>query len=108
MENTNEINKKIAKNLSYYRKSANLTQAELAEKINYSDKSVSKWESGNGAPDIYILMQLADLFGVSLNDLVSGDTPEKPKKKSAYRTEKKSLTAFHPFSASRRNRFLKK
>ena len=82
MENTNEINKKIAKNLSYYRKSANLTQAELAEKINYSDKSVSKWESGNGAPDIYILMQLADLFGVSLNDLVAGDTPEKPKKKS--------------------------
>ncbi|MBR6702952.1 MAG: helix-turn-helix transcriptional regulator [Clostridia bacterium] len=82
MENTNEINKKIAKNLSYYRKSANLTQAELAEKINYSDKSVSKWESGNGAPDIYILLQLAELFGVSLNDLVAGDTPEKPKKKS--------------------------
>ena len=52
MENTNEINRKIAKNLTYYRKAAGLTQAELAEKINYSDKSVSKWESGNGVPDI--------------------------------------------------------
>lgn len=82
MENTNEINKKIAKNLSYYRKSANLTQAELAEKINYSDKSVSKWESGNGAPDIYILIELAKLFGVSVNDLVSDITPEKSLKKA--------------------------
>ena len=43
MENINEINGKIAKNLTYYRKAAGLTQAELAEKINYSDKSVSKW-----------------------------------------------------------------
>ncbi|MBQ8685717.1 MAG: helix-turn-helix transcriptional regulator [Clostridia bacterium] len=81
MENTNEINKKIAKNLSYYRKAANLTQAELAEKINYSDKSVSKWESGNGAPDVYILIQLAEMFGVTLNDLVSGETPVKTKKR---------------------------
>ena len=67
MENTSEINLKIAKNLTYYRKRANLTQAELAEKINYSDKSVSKWESGNGIPDVYILLQLARRFGVTLN-----------------------------------------
>ncbi|MBQ8323453.1 MAG: helix-turn-helix transcriptional regulator [Clostridia bacterium] len=71
-----EINCKIAKNLSYYRKAAGLTQAELAEKINYSDKSVSKWEQGNGVPDIYILMQLAKMYGVSLNDLVGEETPE--------------------------------
>ena len=59
MENINETNKKIAKNLAFYRKEAGLTQAELAKRINYSDKSVSKWEQGNGVPDIYILMQLA-------------------------------------------------
>ena len=76
MENTHEINLKIAKNLTYYRKAAGLTQAELAEKINYSDKSVSKWEQGNGVPDIYILMRLAKLYRISLNDLVGEETPE--------------------------------
>ena len=59
MENAIEINKIIGQNLSAYRKAAGYTQAELAEKINYSDKSVSKWESGNGVPDVCILMQLA-------------------------------------------------
>ena len=81
MANTNEINTKIAKNLTAYRKAAGLTQAELAEKINYSDKSVSKWESGNGVPDVYTLMQLATLFGVTLNDLVGdGALPNAQKK----------------------------
>lgn len=81
MENNTEINKIIAKNLAYYRKEAGLTQAELAEKINYSDKSVSKWESANGAPDVYTLMQLAELYGVTLNDLVREDLPEKKEKR---------------------------
>ena len=76
MENTLEINQKIAKNLTHYRKEAGLTQAELAEKINYSDKSVSKWEQGNGIPDVYILLQLAKLYNVSLNDLVGEETPQ--------------------------------
>ena len=85
MENNNEINKKIAKNLIQYRKAAGLTQAELAEKINYSDKSVSKWESGNGMPDVYTLLQLAELYGVTLNDFVGEKTAEKPdKKKSSF------------------------
>ncbi|MBQ7913282.1 MAG: helix-turn-helix transcriptional regulator [Clostridia bacterium] len=81
MENNSEINKIIAKNLVFYRKEAGLTQAELAEKINYSDKSVSKWESANGAPDVYTLMQLAELYGVTLNDLVRTDEPEKKEKR---------------------------
>ncbi|MBQ9713984.1 MAG: helix-turn-helix transcriptional regulator [Clostridia bacterium] len=77
MENISEINQKIGKNIAGYRKAAGMTQAELAEKINYSDKSVSKWESGNGVPDVYTLMQIADLFKVSLNDLV-GEKAEHP------------------------------
>ena len=52
MENIELVNQTIAKNLIFYRKAAGLTQAEVAQKINYSDKSVSKWESGNGVPDI--------------------------------------------------------
>ena len=80
MENISETNKLIAKNLTYYRKAAGWTQAELAEKINYSDKSVSKWESGNGVPDVYTLLQLAELYGVTLNDLVGEGTPTLPTK----------------------------
>ena len=75
MENVHEINRKIGDNLAQYRKAAGLTQAELAEKINYSDKSVSKWESGNGIPDVYTLIQIARVFGVSLNELVGEEMP---------------------------------
>ena len=69
MENEEIVNKQIGKNIATFRKGANLTQAELAQKINYSDKSVSKWESRNGAPDVYVLMSLAELFGVTVNAL---------------------------------------
>ena len=64
------------------RRMANMTQLELAERINYSDKSVSKWEQGNGIPDVRILVQLADLFNVSVDDLVRehAEVPVMPKK----------------------------
>ena len=60
----------IANNIVYYRKQLELTQSQLAEKINYSDKAISKWERGEGVPDIFILKQLADLFHVTVNDLL--------------------------------------
>ncbi len=82
MENSIEINQKLAKNLTYYRKTAGMTQAELAEKINYSDKSVSKWESGNGVPDIYTLVQLAELYGVTIDTLLGDGAPVRVKKKT--------------------------
>jgi transcriptional regulator with XRE-family HTH domain len=78
MEYSEDINQRIAKNLIRYRKAANLTQAELAEKINYSDKSVSKWESGNGVPDVYVLIKLSELYGVTVNDLVHEPTAPPP------------------------------
>ena len=76
MENLHLVNKTIAKNLAYYRKNAGMTQLEVAEKISYSDKSVSKWESGNGVPDIYVLIQLASLFDITVNDLIGISTSE--------------------------------
>ncbi len=82
MDNNNEISRKLAKNLTEFRKSAGLTQAELAEKINYSDKSVSKWESGNGVPDIHTLVQLAELYGVSVDTLLGDSAPMRVKKKT--------------------------
>ncbi len=56
----------VANNLTELRKEKKWTQAELAEKINYSDKSVSKWERGEALPDLKVLLQMADLFGVNL------------------------------------------
>jgi len=82
MDNNIEINQKIAKNLMNYRKAAGLTQAEVAEKIHYSDKSVSKWESGNGVPDVYTLIQLAKLYGVGINAFLGEETDVKQINKS--------------------------
>lgn len=65
----------LAKNLAHYRRQSGLTQSELSERINYSDKSVSKWERGEGMPDVYVLTQLADIFGITINDLLA-DTPK--------------------------------
>ncbi len=58
----------LAKNLVYYRKASGLTQLELAEKFNYSDKSVSKWERGEGFPDVFVLKSLADFYGINVDD----------------------------------------
>lgn len=51
---------------------AGLTQKQLAEKVNVSDKAVSKWECGNGAPDVSMLTALAEVFGTDVNTLLSG------------------------------------
>lgn len=74
------LKKQIGSNIVAYRKSMHLTQAGLAEKLNYSDKAVSKWERGESAPDVLTLVQLADLFEVTVNDLlVDPDAlPENP------------------------------
>ena len=61
----------IGKNIAFHRKRFGLTQAGLAEKLNYSDKAVSKWERGESIPDVITLAQLADLFEITVNDLVA-------------------------------------
>ena len=60
----------IGANIAAYRKRSRLTQAGLAEKLNYSDKAVSKWERGESVPDVVTLVQLAEQFGVTVNDLL--------------------------------------
>ena len=77
MEKYENLTAIIAENLVYYRKKAKLTQSELAAKLNYSDKSISKWERAEGVPDIHILVQLAKLYGLSVNDFVSRRKKEK-------------------------------
>lgn len=66
MENLNEV---VSSNIVKYRKESGLTQLELAEKLNYSDKAVSKWERGDGLPDIDVLMRMSEIFGVTVNEL---------------------------------------
>lgn len=61
----------FAQNLISLRKQMKLTQIELAEKINYSDKAVSKWERGESIPDVTVLMTIASLFGVTIDFLVT-------------------------------------
>ncbi len=61
----------IAKNITDLRKAADMTQAQLAEKLNYSDKAVSKWERGDAIPSIGTLKEVADLFGVTVDYLIT-------------------------------------
>ena len=69
----------IGSNISAYRKRAGLTQAGLGEKLNYSDKAVSKWERGESVPDVWTLMLLAEQFDITVNDLLADPNalPEK-------------------------------
>ena len=64
------VKQNIAENISKLRQAASLTQVELGQKLNYTDKAVSKWERADSIPDIVVLKRVADLFGVSLNYLV--------------------------------------
>jgi len=73
MEN---IKSTVAKNITELRLLNNMTQVELAEKLNYSDKTVSKWERGESTPDIAVLVEIAQLFGVSMDYLVGLETAE--------------------------------
>lgn len=65
-----EIKQNFSQNLIKLRKENNLTQLALAEKLNYSDKAISKWEVGSVLPDIETLTQIADFFGTTVNDLI--------------------------------------
>lgn len=65
-----KIKAQIGSNIASCRKGAGLTQAGLAEKLNYSDKAISKWERGESVPDVLTVMQLSELFGISVDRLL--------------------------------------
>lgn len=76
-----ELRQTIAKNLTELRKKKGLTQLELAEIFNYSDRAVSKWENGDTIPDIEVLYSLCEFYGVTLDYLVHEDNNRFIKKK---------------------------
>lgn len=69
-----EVKNLVAQNMAAFRKKSGITQSELASKLNYSDKSVSKWERGEGIPDFYVLTKMADIFGVNVGDFLLKDS----------------------------------
>lgn len=87
MENS-EIKQNIAHNISELRKKNKLTQLELAERLNYSDKAISRWERGDTLPDIDVLCEICKLFNVSFEYLISADGSEvKEEAKKSSRVE---------------------
>lgn len=65
-----DIKSTVARNITELRTKNNMTQAELGERLNYSDKTISKWERAESTPDVSVLCEIADLFGVTLDSLV--------------------------------------
>lgn len=61
----------VAQNITNLRTAKGITQAELGERLNYSDKSVSKWERGASLPDAYVLKQMSEIFGVTVDYLLT-------------------------------------
>lgn len=76
-----EIKEAIAKNIQQLRRSHKMTQNELALKINYTDKAVSKWERAESVPDIVALKQIADTFSVTVDYLITKEHKEYKKRK---------------------------
>lgn len=64
---------KIGKFIAECRRTKNMTQAELAEKLNITDRAISKWETGRGMPDSSIMIELCELLGINVNELLSGE-----------------------------------
>ena len=90
-----DIKSIVAKNIVELRQAKGMTQLELAEKLNYSDKAISKWERADSTPDIAVLVKIADLFGVPFDYLVRAEhtaDDEKPKK-NAHRYHRSVIMA---------------
>ncbi len=83
-----EIKYTVAKNITELRLLNNMTQMELAEKLNYSDKTISKWERAESSPDIAVLVEIANLFGVSLDYLVRAENIEETVKNNKIKETK--------------------
>ncbi len=84
----------IAKNISVLRQGMGMTQLELSEKLHYSDKAISKWERGESIPDVTVLKEIADIFGVTLDYLVQSEHSSPPKPTSLPPEQKKRNHGF--------------
>ena len=85
----NDLKLVTASNIIKLRTSAGMTQAELGAELNYSDKTISKWERGEAIPDAFVLTQMAEIFGVTVDSILSShDAWEAPPEQQKVRDEK--------------------
>ena len=89
-----ELKLVVASKLIKLRQQAGMTQAELGEKLNYSDKTVSKWERGESMPDAYVLMQIAAIYGTTVDGLLSENEPWKDPVQKEREAEKAAAPKF--------------
>lgn len=75
----NNFKMTVAQNIFYLRTQNQMTQLELASKLNYSDKAISKWERGDGIPDAYVLKKIATLFGVTVDYILTEHSEQERK-----------------------------
>ena len=90
-----EFKKVVAGNITRLRTSINLTQAQLGEMLNYSDKSISKWERGESVPDVFVLKKIADLAGVTVDYIITphaDDEQIQPNKTEGRRYSRRFIT----------------
>lgn len=80
----NELKSIIAANISELRRQNNITQLELAERLNYSDKAISKWERGESYPDVATLKEIADMFSVTVDYLLQAEHPQEKQARREY------------------------
>ena len=86
----------ISKNLIYYRKKSGLTQAQLAEKLGYTDKAISKWERGESVPDVFVLKEIANIFGIKVSILLDEEQVKSPISR-LISTKRKSVLFIYAF-----------
>lgn len=66
-----ELKSNVAQNIYYLRTANKMTQSDLAQRLNYSDKAISKWERAEGLPDSYVLKKISEIFGVTMDYMVN-------------------------------------
>lgn len=74
-----ELKQNVAQNIYYLRTINHMTQSELGEKLNYSDKAISKWERAEGLPDAFVLKKISEIFGVTIDYLVNEHSEQEKK-----------------------------
>ena len=74
-----EFKEIVAQNIYYLRTENHMTQYELGQNLNYSDKAISKWERGDGLPDVYVLTKMSELFGVTVDYMLTSHSEQSKK-----------------------------
>ena len=99
---------KMGSFLAELRKENNLTQAELGEKLGVTNKTISRWETGNYMPPVEMLEELSNMYGMTINELLSGKKLSTEEYKEMAETNIKETLKASAFSLKEKQEFFKK